>query len=115
AFSDFHGLFGLKDYFREVKQKLLEVKPDILVFCGDFRNNITIPLLRSRLRTLKFSNIFYVWGNSDLVKPEFDLKIGTNLHLNLVPLNNEFGIIGIGGSKQIKTNFGFSCSTFWVL
>jgi Icc-related predicted phosphoesterase len=99
GFSDFHGLFGLRNHFRDVKKKLLDSQPDILVFCGDFRNDISIPLLKSRMRRLQVPKIYYVWGNSDNVKPEYDLKVGINLHLKVIPLTKEFGIAGIGGDE----------------
>ena len=99
AFSDFHGLYGLTNHFRIVKKKILESKPDILVFCGDFRDHLSIPLLKSRMKRLKFQKIFYLWGNSDEVNPEFDLNVGINLHLKLVSVGKEHVIAGIGGDE----------------
>ena len=105
AFSDFHGLYGLKNHFPDVRKKILETQPDILVFCGDFRNLISIPLLNSRLKRLRFPFLYYVWGNDDLVTPDFNLKIGINLHLNLKQLENDFTIVGIGGDElDVKWN-----------
>ncbi|NVM27559.1 MAG: metallophosphoesterase family protein [Candidatus Helarchaeota archaeon] len=99
AFSDFHGLYGLTNHFRDVKKRISETLPDILVFCGDFRNLISIPLLESRMRRLKFPAIYYVWGNDDGVDPEFKLKVGTNLHLKLIQLDDKSAITGIGGDE----------------
>ncbi len=99
AFSDFHGLYGFKNYFRDVKIKLSETNPDILIFCGDFRNSLSFPLLRSRLRRLKFPRIYLIWGNSDSCPPEFDLGIGTNVHLYFELIEKDLGIIGIGGDE----------------
>ncbi len=99
AFSDFHGLYGLSNPFRDIKRKIVEVQPDILIFCGDFRNQISIPLLESRLRRLKCPHIYYVWGNSDALAPDFALTIGVNLHLKLHQLTSEFTIAGIGGDE----------------
>jgi Icc-related predicted phosphoesterase len=105
AFSDFHGMYGLTNHYRVVRRKISETKPDLLIFCGDFRNQISIPLLESRLRRLKFPLIYYVWGNSDEVEPEFELRIGRNLHLNLIELPGNFVIGGIGGDEyDIKRN-----------
>lgn len=99
AFSDFHGLYGLVNHFRNVKRRLFEHQPDLLIFCGDFRNSIPLPLLESRLRRLKFAQIYYVWGNSDDLKPTFELRTGINLHLKIIQLNEEFSIAGIGGDE----------------
>ncbi|HUX99951.1 MAG TPA: metallophosphoesterase [Candidatus Deferrimicrobium sp.] len=99
AFSDFHGIFGLINHFRTVRIRIFETQPDLLIFCGDFRNQISIPLLESRLRRLKFPAIYYVWGNSDEVHPEFELKIGINLHLKLSELPRNFVLVGIGGDE----------------
>ncbi|NVM53017.1 MAG: metallophosphoesterase [Candidatus Helarchaeota archaeon] len=99
AFSDFHGLFGLTNHFREVKKRIIETHPDILIFCGDFRNQISVVLLESRLRRLKFPAIYYVFGNSDLLAPDYELKVGVNLHLKLIQVNDEFAIAGIGGDE----------------
>lgn len=99
AFSDFHGLYGMVNNFRDVKRKILETRPDILIFCGDFRDHISVPLLESRLRRLKFPVIYYVWGNSDEFKPEFELRVAVNLHLKIKQIANEFTIAGIGGDE----------------
>jgi len=99
AFSDFHGMYGLTNHFLEVKKKIAETEPDILIFCGDFRNEISIPLLQSRLKRLNFPDIYYVWGNSDRLAPDFEMKIGLNLHLKLFQLPNEFVISGFGGDE----------------
>lgn len=98
AFSDFHGLYGLINHFQEVKKKISESEPDLLVFCGDFRNNISIPLLESRLKRLEFPATYFVWGNDDQVKPTAELKNGINLHLK-VKLLGDFIITGIGGDE----------------
>ncbi len=99
AFSDFHGLFGLTNHFLDVRKKILETQPDILVFCGDFRNQISIPLLRARLRRLKVPSLYYIWGNDDLLNPDFKLGPGINLHLKFQRLDNIFTISGIGGDE----------------
>ncbi len=99
AFSDFHGMYGLTNHFLDVRKKIVETQPDLLIFCGDFRNEISIPLLESRLRWLKLPAIYYVWGNSDGQALDFTLKVGTNLHLKLIPLPLDFMICGLGGDE----------------
>ncbi|MHA1264126.1 MAG: metallophosphoesterase family protein [Candidatus Helarchaeota archaeon] len=99
AFSDFHGLFGLKNHFTDVKLKLSEIQPDILIFCGDFRNHLSIRQLTSRMKLLQHNQIYYVWGNDDELDPEFNLKIGTNLHLKTEEIAKSLLLIGIGGDE----------------
>ena len=99
AFSDFHGMYGLTNHFLEVRKKIAEKQPDILIFCGDFRNQISVHLLESRLRRLKFPEIYYVWGNSDELAPDFTLKVGTNLHLKPILLRTDIVICGLGGDE----------------
>jgi Icc-related predicted phosphoesterase len=99
AFSDFHGMYGLTNHFLDVRRKIAETKPDFLILCGDFRNELSIPLLESRLRRLNLSSIYYVWGNSDGQALDFALKIGTNLHLKLIALSQEFMLCGLGGDE----------------
>jgi uncharacterized protein len=99
AFSDFHGMYGLTNHFLDVRSKIVETQPDLLILCGDFRNEISIRLLESRLRRLKVPAIYYVWGNSDGQALDFALKIGTNLHLKLVALPQGFMLCGLGGDE----------------
>jgi Icc-related predicted phosphoesterase len=99
AFSDFHGMYGLTNHFLDVGRRIAETQPDLLILCGDFQNEISIPLLESRLRRLKLSAIYYVWGNSDGQALDFTLKVGTNLHLKLIPVPPDFLLCGLGGDE----------------
>ncbi|MHA1377318.1 MAG: metallophosphoesterase [Candidatus Helarchaeota archaeon] len=65
AFSDFHGLFGFKDHFMEVKKKVEKYKPDLVVICGDLQDRGSIKLLEQKIQSVKFPNMFFVWGNSE--------------------------------------------------
>ncbi|MHA1229861.1 MAG: metallophosphoesterase family protein [Candidatus Helarchaeota archaeon] len=105
AFSDFHGLFGLKNHFIDIKKKIKEYEPDFIILCGDFRNRASINLLNNRVKSLRLP-VFYVWGNDDEVDPSFNLKYGTNMHLKLlqIPGSLDLFITGIGGDEIDVSN-----------
>ncbi|MHA1268447.1 MAG: metallophosphoesterase family protein [Candidatus Helarchaeota archaeon] len=104
VFSDFHGLFGFKNHFIEVKQKIKSYNPDIVIFCGDFRNKAEIKTLERRIKNLKLP-VYYVLGNDDELSAEFNLKYGINLNLKLEQLSKDLFITGIGGDEyDVKWN-----------
>ncbi|NHI91261.1 MAG: hypothetical protein EAX96_02075 [Candidatus Lokiarchaeota archaeon] len=98
AFSDFHAYLQQVKYFKLVKQCLIQHKPDVLIFCGDFVVNSSLRQIEFLFKKLEFDNIFYVWGNSDGYEPNFQLKNSNNLHLNPIKLN-DFLFVGIGGDE----------------
>jgi predicted phosphodiesterase len=98
VYSDFHGLFGMINHFKTVKSLIKSYKPDFIIFCGDFRNKISINLLNVRVKSLRLP-VYYVWGNDDEVKPEFELRNGENIHLKLVNLDENLSLAGIGGDE----------------
>ncbi|MHA1310593.1 MAG: metallophosphoesterase family protein [Candidatus Helarchaeota archaeon] len=99
AFSDFHGLFGYKNYFVDVKQKIKKYSPDFVILCGDFRNKISINRLEMRVKHLELP-VYYVWGNDDEFNIDFKMQFGKNCHLEIFNLNDEnFWITGIGGDE----------------
>ena len=98
VYSDFHGLFGMINHFKKVKLDIKSYKPDFIIFCGDFRNKISKTLLNVRVKNLRLP-VYYVWGNDDEVKPEFELRNGKNIHLKLVNFDENLSLAGIGGDE----------------
>ncbi|MHA1799739.1 MAG: metallophosphoesterase family protein [Candidatus Helarchaeota archaeon] len=98
AFSDFHAMFQQIKYLKNVAKLLLETKPNVLIFCGDFVVNSTMKQIEFLLRNLHFPNILHVWGNSDEFNLDDQLKNSVNLHLNLVEING-FYFVGLGGDE----------------
>ncbi|MHA1382551.1 MAG: metallophosphoesterase family protein [Candidatus Helarchaeota archaeon] len=99
AFSDFHGLFGFKNHFIDVKQKLGLYKPDILLLCGDLQDRGSMKLIENRLENLEFSPILFVWGNSEeQLNVGYGLKNAINIHLKIKKINN-IHFAGLGGDE----------------
>lgn len=99
AFSDFHGLFGFKDHFIDVKNKIEKYQPDLVIICGDLQDRGSIKLLENRIQNVDFPNIFFVWGNSEeQLDPSKEIKFAENLHLKLKDFKEVY-LIGIGGDE----------------
>ncbi len=99
TFSDFHGLFGLKDHYIDVKKKLEQYKPDLLLLCGDLQDRGSIKLLENRIQNLEYSPILFVWGNSEeQLNPNTELKNAINIHLKIKVFNG-IHFIGLGGDE----------------
>ncbi|NVM02257.1 MAG: metallophosphoesterase [Candidatus Helarchaeota archaeon] len=99
AFSDFHGLFGLKDHYIDVKKKIKQYQPDLLLLCGDLQDRGSIRLLENRIQNLEFSPIFYVFGNSEeQLNLNTELKNAINIHLK-IEFFNGIHFIGLGGDE----------------
>ncbi len=107
AFSDFHGLFGFTDHFIEVKKKIDLHEPDLLLLCGDLQDRGSIKLLENRIKSLLYSPIFFVWGNSeeqlDITR---ELENAINLHLKIREIDG-FHFVGLGGDEyDVKRDVG---------
>ncbi|MFX0133275.1 MAG: metallophosphoesterase [Candidatus Hodarchaeota archaeon] len=99
AFSDFHGLFGLKDHYIDVKKKIRQYQPNILLLCGDLQDRGSIKLLENRIQNLQFSQIFFIWGNSEeQLDLEYRIKNAFNLHLRIKKCKG-IHFLGIGGDE----------------
>jgi len=98
AFSDFHGLYGLKNHFKDVKQKLLEVKPDILIFCGDFCAPFTLAQIAEGFA----APVHAVFGNNDGDQFLLARVAGSFSH---VTLHGEFAELELGGHQIVMTHY----------
>ncbi|MFX1450442.1 MAG: metallophosphoesterase [Promethearchaeota archaeon] len=99
TFSDFHGLFGLIDHYIDVKKKIEQYHPDLLLLCGDLQDRGSVKLLENRIHNLQFSPIFFVWGNSEeQVDPSYELKNAINIHLKIKNIA-DLHFIGLGGDE----------------
>ena len=99
AFSDFHGLFGLKDHYIDVKKKIEQYQPDLLLLCGDLQDGGSIRLLENRICNLKFPSIFFVWGNSEeQLDLHYELRFAQNIHLKMKTFK-AVNLMGIGGDE----------------
>ena len=104
AFSDFHGLWGLKDHFIEVKKKLEQYQPDLLLLCGDLQDRGTIKLLENRIQNLQFSPVYFIWGNSEeQLNLNQNVRFAENIHL-VIKSFMDANFIGVGGDEYDMKN-----------
>ena len=69
------------------------------MLCGDLQDRGSLKLLESRLESLKFSPIFFVWGNSEeQLNLNTNLEHAHNIHLKHMRLK-DLDFIGIGGDE----------------